>query len=195
MRRRRWSVPACSALLLGVVLPFGAVTAAASPAVASPSQASPATVCAVTWGSQPRTAAAHTAAPITDVRAGRQACYDRLVVDVAGAGAGYDVRYVDQVIADGSGQVVPLRGGAKLQVVVRAPAYDANGNATYRPADRRELVNVTGFQTFRQLALAGSFEGVTTIGAGVRARLPFRVLVLDGPGSSSRIVVDVAHRW
>jgi len=29
----------------------------------------------------------------------------------------------------------------------------------------------------------------------VRARLPFRVLTLDGPGSGSRLVVDVAHYW
>ena len=42
---------------------------------------------------------------------------------------------------------------------------------------------------------AGSFEGYTSIGLGVRARLPFRVFMLDGPGTSSRLVVDVAHRW
>ena len=41
--------------------------------------------------------------------------------------------------------------------------------------------------------MAGSFEGQTTIGLGVRARLPFRVFVLAGPGSGSRLVVDVAH--
>jgi hypothetical protein len=42
---------------------------------------------------------------------------------------------------------------------------------------------------------AGSFEGQTTLGLGVRARLPFRAFVLPGPGSGSRLVVDVAHRW
>jgi hypothetical protein len=45
------------------------------------------------------------------------------------------------------------------------------------------------------LASAGSFEGQTTIGLGVRARLPFRVFTLDGPGNGSRIVIDVAHHW
>jgi hypothetical protein len=54
---------------------------------------------------------------------------------------------------------------------------------------------VTDYRTFRQVAFAGSFEGQTTIGLGVRARLPFRVLTLTGPGTSSRIVVDVAHSW
>jgi hypothetical protein len=51
-------------------------------------------------------------------------------------------------------------------------------------------VNVSGYRTFRQVAWAGSFEGVTTVGLGTRARLPFRVFTLPG-----RVVVDVAHRW
>ena len=45
-----------------------------------------------------------------------------------------------------------------------------------------------GYQTFRQVAWAGSFEGATTVGLGVRARLPFRVHTLP-----DRIVIDVAH--
>jgi hypothetical protein len=54
---------------------------------------------------------------------------------------------------------------------------------------------VSGYRTFRQVAYAGSFEGQTTIGVGVRARLPFRVFTLAGPGSNSRLVIDVAHHW
>jgi hypothetical protein len=42
---------------------------------------------------------------------------------------------------------------------------------------------------------ANSFEGSTSIGLGVRARLPFRAFTLDGPGSGSRLIVDVAHSW
>jgi hypothetical protein len=45
------------------------------------------------------------------------------------------------------------------------------------------------------VAWAGSFEGYTRIGLGVRGRLPFRVFTLDGPGAGSRIVIDVAHFW
>jgi len=44
-------------------------------------------------------------------------------------------------------------------------------------------------------AYAGSFEATTTVGLGVRARLPFRVFVLAGPATGSRLVIDVAHRW
>ena len=57
---------------------------------------------------------------------------------------------------------------------------------------------VAGFDTFRQVAWAGSFEGQTTLALGARARLPFRVLTLDGTPSSDhtpRLVIDVAHRW
>ena len=54
---------------------------------------------------------------------------------------------------------------------------------------------MAGYSTFRQVAWAGSFEGQTTVGLGVRARLPFRVFALTGPGTGSRLVIDVAHRW
>jgi hypothetical protein len=124
------------------------------------------------------------------VRSGRHDCYDRLVIDVAGAAPGYHVSYVPGVYTVGAGFPVPLVGGAYLQVVVGAPSYDGNNVPTYRPADRRHLVNVTGYTTFRQVADAGSWEGETLIGLGVRARLPFRVLQLPG-----RLVIDVAHHW
>jgi hypothetical protein len=93
------------------------------------------------------------------------------------------------VIQDGSGAVVPLRGGAFLQITVGA------NNDRYTPANRRELANVTGFPTFDQVASAGGFEGYSSVGLGVRARLPFRVLTLTGPGNTTRVAVDVAHRW
>ena len=152
--------------------------------------------CPRGWGSLPEANSRMVQSPVTDVRTGRHACYDRIVVDLGGRAAGYDVRYVSTVYQDGSGSVVPLRGGAKLQIVVHAPSYDLDaGKATYSPKNSRELTNVTGYSTFRQLAFAGSFEGQTTIGLGVRARLPFRVFTLAGPGSNSRLVIDVAHHW
>ena len=161
--------------------------------VAPSAQASP--FCGIRWGSQLKTAADMGADPITNVRAGRHPCFDRLVVDVAGDAPGYHVEYVDRVRAEGSGAIVPLRGAARLSVTVRAPAYDDAGQPVYNPANRRELVPLGGFRTFRQAAWAGSFEGQTTLGLGVRARLPFRVFLLDGPGARDRLVIDVAHRW
>ena len=170
-----------------ILLVLGLGLVAPGPAAAAP-------YCGISWGSAAKSAPGSTSAPITNVRTGRHTCYDRMVITIRGDVAGYSVRY-GTVRAEGSGRVIPLRGAADLAVVVRAPAYNSSGRATYRPANPRELANVRGYTTFRQLAWGGSFEGYTTIGLGVRARLPFRVFTLDGPGNMSLLVVDVAHRW
>ena len=152
--------------------------------------------CGIEWGSGDKTDPAFTQAPVVDARGGQQECFDRLVIDLgAGPTTGWFVRYVPEVIEDGSGEPVPLRGGAFLQISVHAPAHDDLGNPTYNPPNDDEAVDVTGFQTFRQVAFVSDFEGITTFGLGVRARLPFRAFVLPGPGAGSRLVVDVGHQW
>ena len=177
-----------------------ALAVAGAPAVAlGTASTSTAATCATTtagWGSVTKSVDRMTTAPITNVRAGRQACFDRMVVDLRGRSAGFSVRYVTRVLTEGEGAVIPLRGGAKLEVIVRAPAYDINtGRPTYNPRNPRELANVAGFSTFRQIAFGGSFEAQTTVGLGVRARLPMRAVLVNGPGTGSRLVIDVAHRW
>ncbi len=151
--------------------------------------------CGLVWGSLEKSNHDMSTASVTNVRTGQHYCFDRMVVDLNGPVEGYTVRYVPAVAQDGSGFEVPLRGSAFLQVTVNAPSYGTNYEPTYRPVTKEELSNVSGYQTFRQVASAGSFEGYTSIGLGVRARLPFRVFTLDGPGSGSRMVVDVAHFW
>jgi hypothetical protein len=171
-----------------------AATAAAlipATATASTATASTAPYCGITWGSGAKSAPATSRGTLNNVRSGQQTCYDRLVLDV-GAASGYRVQYVPAVYDDPTGNPVPLRGGAYLQVIADNPNYDDAGHLTYFPANRAEVVTVTGYRTFRQVAWAGSFEGQSGLGVGVRARLPFRVLVLSGP---PRIVVDVAHQW
>jgi hypothetical protein len=148
----------------------------------------------VAWGSGAKAAERMTGAEIVRVRAGAHRCFDRMVVDLDGApAAGWRVRY-HAVAQEGSGTPVPLRGNADLEVVALAPAYDQHGASTFRPPNSTELADVTGYRTFRQLAFAGSFEGQTTFGVGVRTRLPFRVFAVSGP-SGRKLVVDVAHRW
>jgi hypothetical protein len=168
-----------------------------------PASASTAPYCGITWGSLAKDSNAAQpvmGAELTNVRAGEHTCYDRLVLDIGGPAnfSSWNVRYVSQVTQDASGRPVPLRGGAFLQISVGAFNYTLAGVPTYRPADPNELVNVSGFRTFRQVAWAGSFEGVSQIGLGVRARLPFRVFALTGiPGSpnGTRVVIDVANAW
>ncbi len=175
--RRFLAVLALLAGLLGVM--------ALPPASAAP-------YCGIRWGSLPEQAQRPTYGEVTDVRTGRHGCFDRLVLDVDGKVGGYTVSYVRQVRLDGSGFVLPVRGGARLQVTANAGLADPT-DPRFRSG--RELADVTGYRTFRQVVSGSTFEGYTTLGLGVRARLPFRVFILDGPGDASRLVVDVAHRW
>ncbi|MFI2376344.1 hypothetical protein ACH5AO_14925 [Streptomyces sp. NPDC018964] len=179
-----------------LVLVGAALTAAAVPAAATPATAARATACPAGWDSLPESVSGSTTTPVRDVRTGRHACYDRMVVDLPGAardGLGHFVRYVDRLHQDGSGRHIPVSGGAVLEVRVAAPSYaPESGEPTYPARAGHPLpgVDLTGYRTFRDARFAGSFEGETQIGLGVRARLPFRVLRLD-----DRLVIDVAHDW
>lgn len=171
-----------------------ALVAGTIPVAASATSAQAAPYCGITWGSLAKSKAADPQGNLTNIRAGRHACFDRLVFDLKGKAPGYTVKYVNTFYGQASGEPIPLRGGAKLSVLVNAPAYDASGRPTYTPANRSEVVNVTGYTTFRQVRWDSSFEGYTSVGVGVRARLPFRVFTIQD-ATGSRLVLDVAHRW
>ena len=153
--------------------------------------------CGIRWGSLEKSADSTEVALLTNVRAGRHACFDRLVLDYAEDADGHQVRYVSAIRGVMLDRPVDLRGGALLEIVVQTPyGEDSPAFSTgYSPRNARELVNVSGWRTFRQVSLAEVHESQVTLGLGVRARLPFRVFTLDGPGDGSRIVIDVAHRW
>lgn len=179
--------------LLAVVVWLVAVAVA----IAAPAEVE-ASTCAVVWGSLAKSTendVVDPGPPMVDVRAGRHDCYDRLVIDVRGPVADFHVHYVTGVTGLASGEPVPLRGGAFLEVIVGASDRDEAGQLAFPRAGQDELVSVAGFSTFRQVSWAESQEGVTALGVGVRARLPFRVFILAGPGPLSRLVIDVAHRW
>lgn len=162
------------------------LAAATAPAAVGASSATAAPYCGIYWGSLAKSSAVSKAPTVTGLRAGRHTCYDRLVIDHKGPASGYTVRYVSQITQDGSGFPVPVAGGAKLQIITNATRY------TTPPA----MPNVSGFTTFRGVVWAGSFEGQSTVGLGVRARLPFRVFTLnDTATGTSRLVIDVAHQW
>lgn len=152
--------------------------------------AAPSSSCPTHWGSKPKHAGNMVRSAVLKVRAGQHACFDRLVIDIGkGAAPGYRVEYVKRIVQDASGKVIHVRGGARLHIAVLAPAGKGF------PVNGHHIADVSGFKTFRQVVGAGSFEGITSIGLGVRARLPFRVMTIAGPDHQSRLVIDVAHRW
>ena len=183
MNKTRRTFAALVTLLMAVV-----------PVVALTGSASATTSCEYLWGSLPKTAGTLSPAPIIASRTGRHDCYDSLVFEIDGPATGYLVEYAGEVYSEGQG--LPLSSqagpyGSLIGIHLRNPAYNIYGQSTYtftRP-------NLAGYQTFRGLAYGGSFEGYTTFALGVRARLPFQVLVLPGPGTHTRIVVNVAHIW
>jgi hypothetical protein len=138
-----------------------------------------AATCATHWGSLEK-ANLTQGGDISNVRAGQDGCFDRLVFDIRGANAGYDVKYVNTVFDVAAGRPLNVPGGARLSVVVFA-----NALTSHTP-------NVAGFSVFRSVVYGGTFEAVTVYGLGVRARLPFRVFTLTAP---NRLVVDVARTW
>ncbi|MBX7267114.1 hypothetical protein KIF24_14555 [Micromonospora sp. Llam7] len=185
--------------LVVVLTALVAATAAATAAPTSTLSGTSATgapYCGITWGSGDRAAGTLSSAPLVEVRTGRHDCYDRVVFEFAGTVTGYSVGY-GETYTEGEGLALSpyTAGDALLRVSLRAPAYDDEHVATvpYRVGDH--VANVLRYRTLRDVVFGGSFEGYGTFAVGVRARLPFRVFVLAGPGPHSRIVLDVAHQW
>jgi len=180
---------------------LAAVTCATVLAGVAPARAATATYCGITWGSLPKSAPELTASPIAGARVGRHDCYDRLVIDLAGQPApGYFANYIDGYFNQDTGERVPVAGGAILKVRVLAPGHDANYQPTVPWKFGTHIVtpeqfSAGGFRTFRDLVYGATYEGETDFVVGLRARLPFRVLKLDGPGGGSRLIIDVAHQW
>ncbi|MFC4021550.1 hypothetical protein ACFOW4_26930 [Micromonospora sp. GCM10011542] len=189
--RIRSALTVLTIVLAGLVAGTGTGTAAPSTATATGSP-----YCGITWGSAEKTAGALSSAPLVDVRTGRHDCYDRVVFEFAGPVNGYAVGY-GETWTEGEGLALSpyTAGDALLRVSLRAPAYDDAhvGTVPYRVGEH--AANVLRYATLRDVVFGGSFEGYTTFAVGVRARLPFRAFVLAGPGTHSRIVLDVAHQW
>lgn len=140
--------------------------------------------CSTGWGSLPKGSGfTMSQSSIVTVRVGTHTCFDRIVLDVTGPIGSQRVQYVSQVTGIASGIPINVPGGARLLVTV------------FNPSGSLMMPSIAGFPTLRSVVNAGSFEGVTEFGIGVRARLPFRVFTLTGPGSHNRLIIDVARHW
>ncbi len=124
------------------------------------------------------------------VRLGPRDGYDRLVLEFTDRVPGYTVGYRPlPAHADASGAEIPLPGASALVQVSLTPATGSgwtDGARTY--FGPTTITGSTAVVT--EVKAAGDFEAVLTWVVGLRAKVPFRVLVLDGP---PRLVVDFQH--
>lgn len=162
------SVPAvCAAALL----------APTTPALAAPSPASTTTVSSA--------AASEAGSTLVDVRAAHHAGFDRVVFEFAGGlPSSYDVRPVDEIHSEATGEPVRLAGRRKLAVVLRdSVSHDLDGRST--APTRRSFALPQALETVR----TGDFEGVTSYGIGLTTDATVTTRTLSSP---ARLVVDIA---
>jgi len=143
-----------------------------------------ATASLLAAGLAPLSAAAPPTTPtLVAIRATHHAGFDRIVYEFKGGlPSGRDVRYVDQLLGDGSGLPVRIAGRAILSVSFQpARAHNAQGVT----APNRVAFALPNIMT---TVGAGDFEGVTTYGIGLAKKTSFQVSTLPNP---SRVVIDI----
>src|ERR1700709_150221 len=125
-------------------------------------------LAAVAFGLPPFTTAPKTAtgsggqAELFGAAAGCHATFDRFVVRGRLATPGYDVRYVNKVVADASGQTIALLGTKRIRVVIRPARGHTNGGTNLLPGTLTPKCS-----NLRQVKKAGDFEGVVSYGLGL----------------------------
>ncbi|ONI88374.1 hypothetical protein ALI22I_18585 [Saccharothrix sp. ALI-22-I] len=125
---------------------------------------------------------------LTNIRTGRHADFDRVVLDLNGHRPQFFIRCVDQLIYDGSGYPSSLPGNYFLEVrSTPAQAHDDNGNPTYTGPRSFETPALTNVQA---VEITGDYEANLTVGIGMRRDSWHRVFLLDAP---TRVVIDVGH--
>ena len=133
------------------------------------------------------TAGAPAAPPVSTlvgIRAAHHPGFDRVVFVFDGAvPADRRVRYVDKLIADGSGLPVRIAGRAILQV--RFEPADAHTDAGEPTVTRRRAFALPNVMT---AVRSGDFESVTTYGIGLAKKTDFEVFTMQDP---SRVVIDI----
>jgi len=136
----------------------------------------------ITAAAQP----APTVPVLTAIRTGQQPGFDRVVLDLSGPAPTVSNRWVDELTADGSGQIVWLTGEFFVAVVATpATAHNDAGNPTYTGPEKFRTRNLRNVMA---VAITGDYEGYLSIGLGTRSRTWVRTFTLTSP---TRVVIDV----
>jgi hypothetical protein len=131
------------------------------------------------------------AGSLVAVRLAHQKGYDRLVLEFADRVPDHTVGYRPlPAQADGSGKDIPLPGASAVVKIVLTPASGNGWGGVPRTYFGPSTVTAANTASVTEAKAAGDFEAVLTWVVGLRAHVPFVVLVLDGP---PRLVVDFQH--
>jgi hypothetical protein len=141
-------------------------------------------LCLASAGFIPRGAAAAPTTPtLVAIRAAHHPGYDRIVYEFKGGlPASRRVKYVDELIADGSGLPVMIAGRAILSVRFERAQAHVGDVSTVPARTAFKLPNI--MTTVR----SGDFEAVTTYGVGLAKKTSVKVFTLRSP---SRVVIDI----
>ena len=113
--------------------------------------------------------------------------FDRVVIEIDGITPNFLViQYVKQLLAQGSGKVIPVKGKNILLVTFSPAHLFQNGKPTIPTRVKCSLPLVT------EVVNNGEFEATVGFGIGIRAKEKpeYRVQLLTGP---TRIVVDFVY--
>jgi hypothetical protein len=153
----------------------------------------PSATAAVSGAATPAPSGALKAAVVQQLRTADQGGFDRVTIEFRGTFGAWQVEYVDKITEDPSDEPVPLTGSAFVRVVVQNATFDntfqSGGDVphvAYRGPHRIDarLPNV------QQVADAGDFEAVLSLGIGLQRTAGLRAYRLEDP---SRLVIDIAH--
>jgi hypothetical protein len=125
---------------------------------------------------------------LTGIRTGTHPTFDRVVLDLSGPRPQAGSRFVDELIRDGSGEVEWLTGAAFAEVhATPSQAHDDAGHPSYPGPKKFRTPNLGNVMA---VAITGDYEGVLSLGIGMRKQTWLNVFTLSNP---TRVVIDVGR--
>ncbi|MCS5478099.1 AMIN domain-containing protein [Corynebacterium sp. YIM 101645] len=122
---------------------------------------------------------------ITDIRLGRHADFDRVVLDLRGEGTpGWTARFNTDPVQDGSGLPIEYEGATSLELSVSGLAMPGED---YQPIDT--VPGAGGVVT--EVIPGGWFEGMSNVVIGLPEERPYSIQMIQNP---PRLVVDILHQ-